>query len=364
VNPADFFTIEYVPEKLLFRDEKVRELLRGTYPKLVFGKSGTGKTLTARWMDVHGLATYLKCSVSLYATLQPMTGYVASSDAAAAVFFNSKIKEPVIFDDVDTLAKHKKIELDYALKLLADNYGSAKYVLITRMKPQEFFYYLREDVANRYRGCEAVVFEDYTIDQIKDILRQRFEAAGIEPPNRHVLEYLAFKYNAGTPLREIFRVLRVLIADRTPITVEAAEEGLKEGAVHDFMKEMESMPIAEACLLGAVAKCQHDVAKRYSPSSLYYYDDPKATRPHVYETYNQIAKQLPGMDAVSYTTLNGLVSELEEMSYIRTEPGVAPGGKGRTTYISCVMNYRTVLKSFKLLVRRKYSIDDVFSDGE
>lgn len=359
MNPADYFTIDYVPEKLLFRDEKVKELLKGTYPKLVFGKSDTGKTVTTRWMGIHGLATYLKCSVSLYATLQPLIGRIASSEAAAEIFFNSNIQEPVIFDDVDAFARYKKVEFDYALKLLADKYQNIKYVLVTRMKPQQFFYYMTEDVANRYKGCEAVVFEDYTIEQMKHILKQRFELAGIEPPNRQVLEYLALKYNSGIPLREIFRVLRVLITEKTPITIETTEEGLKEGAVHDFLKELESMPISEACVLGAVAKCQNDEAKRYSS----YYDDPKATRPHAYETYNQIMKRLPGMNEVSYTTFNSLVSELEEILYIKTEHGLAPQGKGRTTYIYCVTNYKTVLKSFKLLVQRKYNIDDIFSDG-
>ncbi|MDG7022929.1 MAG: hypothetical protein JRN45_00250 [Nitrososphaerota archaeon] len=360
MKAGEYFDLDYVPDRLLIRDAKAQELLSGTYPKIIFGKSDTGKTVTARWMAAQGVAAYLKCSSSLRSTLSPVLGRVAfNGELAARAFFSAGVREPVIFDEVNALAKYRKSELDDALKMLVDDYPDRKCVFITKMKPEEFFHYLRGDVANRYKGCEAITFEDYDIAQAGEILAQRFSLAGLPSPDRYTLDFLAKKYNAGTPLREVFRILRSLISSSRPVTLEAVEDALKEGVIHDYLKDFQSMSVPQACLLGSVAKCQAVEADAHT----WFGTEPPASRPRVYELYNTITKRLPGGQGASPRTVDGLIEELEGMLYIRTESGMAAGGRGRTTYVTCSAHYNTVLRSFGQWTRKRFGIEDAFSEG-
>jgi Cdc6-like AAA superfamily ATPase len=352
VNPQAF-SLDFVPENLLVRDGKVGEILSEPYPKFIFGKKDTGKTVTARWIAQHGLATYVHCGVSLKESLKPLLGRGYSNRNAVDKFLQTNPKQPVIFDEVHRFAKYRLEDLNYTLLMLRDDYPSLKAIFITNVEGGIFLSrWLRPDVADRY-STKHVVFEDYNREQVEKIFQQRFELAGIEC-DKYLLQYLSAVYNAGTPLREILNALHSLAVNRMKISIESVENYFRTGIKKDLQLVFESLEVQKALLLGSIAKAQQIEGSRYGKFGSA--EPPAAGFQDVCMIYNTIMKHLPNGRQLSGKTLHRYLDQLEEY-YVKTEIRNYVGGRGVTTYCACLMDYNALAGAFTAWFTRRFGYD-------
>ncbi|MBA3046500.1 MAG: ORC1-type DNA replication protein [Candidatus Thermoplasmatota archaeon] len=207
----------YIPDKLLHRDEQIKHIasilvsaLRGDQPSniLVFGKTGTGKTATAKYMgkeiikaagdlseplkDVRYI--YINCEIvdTQYGVLQnignhfieefderiPPTGW--STERVYNLLWEKMDKVPrvvvVVLDEIDRFVYKSGDDTLYHLTKINDDLKNAKLSLIGISNDLKFTEMLDPRVRSRLSD-EKIVFPPYDADQLKDILRQRAEMA-------------------------------------------------------------------------------------------------------------------------------------------------------------------------------------------
>jgi len=351
VNPQAF-DLDFVPDQLLVRDGKIKELLTGDFPKLVFGHKETGKTVTAKWAARNGLATYFHCSTSLRETLKGARRAYSWRDALDKLLQQNP-RQPLIFDEVHNLGRYSKADVSFALKDLKDDYPDLRTVFITNVDRTEFLKdWLKQDVVDRY-STQPVVFEDYNREQVEKIFQQRFELAEVEY-DRYLLQYLSAVYNAGTPLREILNALHSLAISRTKISIESVENYFRLGVKKDLQLVFESLEVQKALLLGSIAKAQQIEGSRYGKFGSA--EPPAAGFQDVCMIYNTIMKHLPNGRQLSGKTLHRYLDQLEEY-YVKTEIRNYTGGRGVTTYCACLMDCNALAGAFTAWFTRRFGYD-------
>jgi len=203
----------YTPEHITHRDEQIEQIakilapaLRGDKPSNVFiyGKTGTGKTLTARYTAQH-LETvarqkkiplkviYLNCKLKKLADTEyrliaqllreygreiPATGL--PTDEVYHIFFNTVDKEKqnliLILDEIDQLIGKEGDELLYNLTRINSELKNAQITLIGISNDLTFTDTLDPRVKSSL-GEEEIVFPPYNALQIQQILKERAKLA-------------------------------------------------------------------------------------------------------------------------------------------------------------------------------------------
>mgnify|MGYP000873596498 CR=1 FL=1 len=209
----DVLRPSYIPDKLLHRDEQINQIasilvsaLRGDQPSniLVFGKTGTGKTATAKFLGkeiqtaAEGLPEpfrdvryiYINCEVvdTQYGVLQnignhfieefderiPPTGW--STERVYNILWEKLDKTPkvvvVVLDEIDRFVYKSGDDTLYHLTKINDDLKNAKISLIGISNDLKFTELLDPRVRSRLSD-EKIVFPPYDADQLKDILIQR-----------------------------------------------------------------------------------------------------------------------------------------------------------------------------------------------
>ncbi len=347
----------YTPDDLPHRDEQIRALasilapaLRGETPSnvLIYGKTGTGKTATVKFvgrqleemsrkLNVRCMVHYINCELidTQYRVLAslanalgrtvPMTGW-PTDQVYEEVKKAIDVKEQtviIVLDEIDKLVK-KGDEALYNLSRINSELEKGKVSIIGISNDLKFKNYLDPRVISSLSE-EEIIFPPYNAEQLKDILEQRAKLAFYEG----VLEDEVIPYCAALAAQEHGDARKAL--DLLRVSGEIAE---KENAdrvtkehVKKAVKKIESDHIAEAVrTLPAQSKVLLFGMVLLTESGCR-----KFTTGEVYAVYKNLCRRV-GLDVLTQRRISDLISELDMLGIINSIV-ISKGRYGRTREI-------------------------------
>lgn len=350
----------YTPSELPHREAELKQLvsiiapaLKGVTPSnvLIYGKSGTGKTIVSRYVfellkeavakknylcDVQTI--YLNCEVTdtkyrILATLAkefgenvPFTGW--PTDKVYNAFRDAVDKKRqciiILLDEIDRLVGKGGDNIIYNLTRMNAELKEARVSIVGISNDLKFTSYLDSRVQSSL-GKEEIVFSPYNAKQLEDILKQRAEIA-FKPG---VLDDVVIPLCAALAAREHGDARRAL--DLLRVSGEVAErenaERIKEEHVRRADEKIEADNTVEAVrTLPAQSKIL-----LYSIILLEERGEKTITTGEVYDTYRRLSKNL-SLDVLTQRRVSDLLSELDILGILNSSV-VSKGRYGRTKEI-------------------------------
>jgi Cdc6-like AAA superfamily ATPase len=343
------FDLNFIPERLMSRADVAEALMHGTYPKILSGKPDVGKTVTAKWLasSFPEKVVYVQCQGSIRFSLAGVLGSLKqNNEKALAEFFSKNHGKVLILDDVQRMASTRQKELSNALRLLSDEYGNEKTVLITNISMKEFLGLLDEDVMTRYALSEIITLDDYSADQVRHIIRQRFEVAGLEV-GANIVDMLAGYYvNGSASLRDILRILKSIHSEGMELNYENIMAALDNRITFKYADEFVLLPTREAIVLGAVAALQ----TTYQMGFVMKHD--------AFSKAKGLFNLMMGLeiDPLSVSTFNRTVEKLIEKKLLVERDDQRE--QGRPIWVKCAYSPKSVYAGFLKWVDDKYGLKE------
>ncbi len=348
----------YTPSELPHRESEIRQLatiltpsLRGETPSniLIYGKSGTGKTIVSRFIGNELMETgrkisvpisvpYLNCEVTdtQYRILSnlakafgknvPFTGW--PTDKVYNSFKEAADREQqciiIILDEIDKLIGKNGDNILYNLSRINSELKNSRVSIIGISNDLKLTEYLDSRVQSSL-GEEKVVFSPYNARQLEDILKQRAELGFKEG----VLEEYVIPLCAALAAREHGDARRAL--DLLRVSGEVAErensDVVTEKHVRKANEKIEADNIAE------VVRTLPTQSKLllYSVILLDERGEKTITTGEVYTTYKRLCKAV-SMDVLTQRRISDLISELDMLGILNSRV-VSKGRYGRTKEI-------------------------------
>ncbi len=353
----DVLRHSYTPDHLPHRSEQIEELasilvpaLKGETPSNIFiyGKTGTGKTATVKYvgrqleemgkkLGVHCYVHYLNCEridtqYRVLATLAkvlgrnvPMTGWPTDQvyDEVRSAIDSRDQTIVIVLDEIDKLVR-KGDEVLYNLSRINGELERARVSIIGISNDLKFKNFLDPRVLSSLSE-EELIFPPYNAEQLQDILMQRAELAFYDG----VLEDDVIPYCAALAAQEHGDARKAL--DLLRVSGEIAE---KEGAekitrehVKMAVRKIETDHVVEAVrTLPAQSK-----VLLYGMIILTESGIRKFTTGEVYAIYKNLCKKV-GMDCLTQRRVSDLIAELDMLGIINSII-ISKGRYGRTREI-------------------------------
>jgi cell division control protein 6 len=350
----DVLRADYVPEKLLFRDDEIRAvaevlspLLKGFRASnlLLYGKPGTGKTAVAKYVLKHlqRKASELNIKVALaysntktanreYTMLVelgnsiglrfPFTGLASSELFTRIINYinNNKLNTVFVLDEIDFLVKKHGDEILYQMTRANERleYGSLGLVGISN--DLNFKEFLDPRVLSSLSE-EEIVFSPYNVKELRDILVERAKLGFYD----NCVSYSAINLCAAIAgsehgdARRAVDLLRVAgeVAEREGADiveekhVRIAEKKIEQDKVIETLRKM---PIHEKLVICSIMLSNN------------------GTTGDIYNKYKELANK-SGLEPVTQRRVGMMISELDMQGLI-SAPVINKGRYGRTKKIT------------------------------
>jgi cell division control protein 6 len=351
----------YIPGELPHREEQINHLasilataLNGQRPSnvMIFGKTGTGKTATIKYIgneikQAQGQYSkvdyiYMNCEIvdTQYGVLQnignqfindfneriPFTGW---STERVYNILREKIDETdrvivTVLDEIDKLVYKSGDDALYHLTRINDDLENAKLSVIGISNDLKFMEFLDPRVKSAL-GEEKMVFPPYNAEQLKDILNQRaalaFEDGVLDEGVIPLCAALAAQEHGDA--RRALDLLRVAaeIAERnqdirvTEAHVNKAKNKIELDCVSEAMRTLPTQ--SKLVLMGIFINEQQG--------------NERLTTGDVYDTYKELCR-MTGMAILTQRRITDLISELDMLGLIHARVK-SFGRAGRTKEI-------------------------------
>ncbi|KYK28629.1 MAG: cell division control protein Cdc6 [Candidatus Proteinoplasmatales archaeon SG8-5] len=358
----------YIPEKLLHRDAQIDQIasilstaLKGERPSniLIFGKTGTGKTATAKYIGkeitkaTHDLPTpfkdiryiYINCEVvdTQYGVLQnignrfiedfderiPPTGW--STERVYNILWEKIDNSPkvvvVVLDEIDRFVYKSGDDTLYHLTKINDDLDNAKISIIGISNDLKFTELLDPRVRSRLSD-EKIVFPPYDADQLKDILWQR---AGMAFEDG-IIDESVISLCAAVEAHEHGDARRAL--DLLRVAAETAERGRDDNISEQHVVKAKNK-IELDCVIEAV-KTLPIQSKLVLLGILLGEENgnSRQTTGDVYGAYKELAKK-SGTSLLTQRRVADLISEMDMMGLVSARvKSFGRGGRTREIQLS------------------------------
>lgn len=308
-------TEDWVPEKLIVRDDKMRRMLNvletpGLRHMYVFGPRGVGKTLTCRVLLSHYPdGVYIKCGTSLresvrYTLLSMGVKVGRSMRVEEALASATSI---VVFDDVNMIHNYKSLEFLHSLY----EFNRDDRLAVILVSNTWSFQLFKEEVCppsvfSRY-NFTPISFGPYTAAELYDILKQRAERT-FKSYEEGALRFIAAKAARFGDARIGLRMLKYAWAASKTLTLKQVEEAWHIEKKRYWREEvLSSLDGHTALLLWLTAK----LAER-SPEG-------KVMSSELNQQYKMFCSSL-GVEPLYEAALNHYLRKLEAAGYISRKP--------------------------------------------
>ncbi len=369
----------YTPNELPHRANEIKQLalilsssLKSEESSniLIYGKSGTGKTIVSRYvcqelentakkLNIPVKTAYINCEITdtHYRVLQslaecfgenvPFTGWPTDKVYRSLLSSIDKEKQGVviILDEIDRLVQKSGDDIIYSLTRINSELKKARVNIIGISNDLKFKDYLDARVQSSLSE-ESIVFRPYDAKQLEDILYQR-AAIAFKPD---VLDEYVIPLCAALAAREHGDARKAL--DLLRVSGELAEREsallIKEPHVRKAKDRIEADSILEAIrTLPTQSK-----TLLYSIVLLEEKRHRIITTGELYELYARICRKI-GMDILTQRRVSDLLSELDLLGIVSSSV-VSKGRYGRTRQIRLavpLLGVRIVLEEDQRLRR-------------
>lgn len=356
--------VEYVPDRILFRDEQIIHLgqilapiLKGNKPSnaLLYGKTGTGKTVVARYVikklkektekvNINFIPVYInaRLSVTEYRTLYefaqnigtsiPFTGLSISEALNRILNYLSekRLRIVFIFDEIDFYVKNYGDNLLYEFLRSQEKLHQDSFISIVGISNDLKFKEFLDPRVLSSLSEEEIVFPPYTVDELKMILKERAKLAF----NEGVVTEAAINLCAALAgaehgdARRAVDLLRVAgeLAERSgakQVTDEYVRQAAKSIERDRIYEAVRSLPLHAKLVLLSVAS----------------FKDAESTG-KIYGKYLTFCKKL-GIPELTQRRVSGLISELDLLGLV-SAPVVSKGRFGRSKRVKLAASFQTI----------------------
>lgn len=368
----------YIPDEVKHRDEQIMQIANILAPALrmekpsnifIYGKTGTGKTLSVRYLAEQMLTladnkkiplkiVYLNCKLKKIADTEyrliaqltrefgkeiPPTGL--PTDEVYNIFFKTIDEEKriilLVLDEVDRLVEKAGDELIYNLTRVNSELKQAQMSFIGISNNLIFSNNLDPRVKSSLSE-EEVVFPPYNAIQIQDILKRRAHEAfkdGVLDDGviQKCAAYAAREHGDARRAIDLLRVAGELAErkSRTKITtvdIDEAEDAIERDKVIEIVK---NQPKQYQATLYAII-----MNKNNSRTHTVQTGD-------VYDAYHQLCTKT-GLRPLTQRRVSDIVAELDMLGIINAKV-ISKGRFGRTREISMLLPTQVELKAKKIL---------------
>jgi cell division control protein 6 len=374
----DILSHNFIPETTVHRDSHIKQLadilapaLKGNHVSncFLYGKTGTGKTLVAKYVTSELASTsfdsikimYINCKMKgvsdteyrLLAELSRMLGVDVPptglpTDEVFKIFYNEVNKTNkniiVVLDEIDSLVNKIGDEILYNLTRINQSLEQSKISIIGISNTPSFI----DNLDPRVRSSlseEEIVFPPYNSNQLLDILKQRAEKSFVDGVLQSgVIEKCAAlaaqEHGDARKALDLLRIAGELAEREGSSVIEIRHVDMAEDKL-DFDQTVEivrNQPKQSLAVLAAIIKAHQSGQKDVQTGD-------------IFSIYEEVCGNV-GLKALTQRRVSDLIAELDMLGVINTRV-ISKGRYGRTREIRILL-HKPVLEKINEILKANY----------